>query len=1064
MSRGRPGSGNGRWGIALTAVLAGFALLALRAEVVVESVAPLSAPEKAGLTAGDRLARAVVLEQDGRPGEWVSLSSPYAWERFEALRAGWGSAVLEGQRNGTPARWDLGPGRGGLKVRPAREGDPLGACWEKVQAAWTAAAEKRWQEALSALGDAEALAGDLAPEVLPGILLERGNLLRKKGDLAGAGEAFARAAAACAQKFGESDLWRAECLYRQGAAAWVRRDLSAAEGPHREALALRRKLAPGSPDEAESLNSLGGIAFARADFDGAAALYAEALALFEKADPGGVGSSKVLSNLGSVHRNLGDLPEAEGYVGRALDIQRRLDPGSLVLANSLNNLGLIAHERGDLAKAESCHREALALRERHDPEGPAVAASLNNLAGVAESRGDAVQAGAWYARAVGLMEKKAPDSLDLASCLSNLGAVLGAQGKGVEAREVHLRALAIEESLAPEGAGAAGSHFNLGTEALRAGDPAEARSRFERSAALFRKAAPGSLGLAGALVQQGLLDVRAGDAAGSRAFLEEALSIRARLAPGSMAEAEVLRALGAVAALEGKKEEAIAWSLRALDALDAQMGRLGGSHEVRAEYRSGALPFYEEAMDRLLSAARGREAFSVFERGKARVLLEILGERDLLQTLQVPPDLAREGRRLDRACGRVMEALAETGGESDPEPWKRLTLRLSELRAERAALAFKVRQASPAYAALAYPQPLGIDGVCGRLPEGVCLVAYSVGESSTRLFAVASGGGFRAVALPVGRDALGDKVKAFRKAILEARSPARGTQRVTARGQDLYDLLLGPAEALVGPSRHLVIVPDGPLHALPFGVLSPGREGAFLGAMKTLSISPSATAYVELGEGLGKNPVGGVAAAFAWGGEGGASRPNLSATLPEAHELAGLGRECRFFTGEEATEARFRESATSASVLHFACHANLDGRFPLNSCLLLKERAGGRPEEDGRVRAWEVLQEIRTPARLVVLSACETGLGREVAGEGLLGLVRAFHAAGAPAVAASLWKVEDSTTARMMGAFYVHLGKGASPAEALRKAQSDLREGRATGLPLPPYYWAAFQIYGRGDK
>ncbi|MEW5763924.1 MAG: CHAT domain-containing protein [Acidobacteriota bacterium] len=1063
MKEARPGAVRRRWSAGLTAVLAGFVLLSLRAEVVVESVAPLSAPEKAGLAAGDRLARAAVLSEDGRPGEWVVLSSPFAWERFEALRAGYGTALLEGERNGTPVNWNLGPGRGGLKVCPGRKDVRMDGCWERVQAARSAASESRWPEALSALEKAEALAGDLPTEVLPGILLERGNLLRKQGDLAGAGEAFARAAAICAARYGEADLWRAECLYRQGAAAWVRRDLAAAEPPHREALAARRKAAPGSPDEAESLNSLGGIAFARADFEGAAALYAEALALFEKSEPGGVGSSKVLSNLGSVHRNLGDLSEAEEYVGRALAIQRRLDPGSLVLANSLNNLGLIAHERGDLSKAESCHREALALRERHDPEGPAVAASLNNLAGVAESRGDALQAEAWYARAVVLMEKKAPGSLDLASCLSNLGAVLGAEGKSARAREAHLQALAIEESFAPEGAGAAGSHFNLGMEALRTGDLKEARSRFERSEVLFRKAAPGGLGLAGALYHEGLLDLKGGDVAAARALLEEALSIRSRLAPGSLAQAEAMRALGGVATREGKRDEAISWSLRALDALDSQMGRLGGSHEVRAEYRSGVFPFYEETMDLLLSSGRGEEAFSALERGKARVLLEILGDRDLHRSIQVSPDLAREGRRLDRACGRVLEALAESGEEAGSAGFKRLTLRLSELRAERAALAVKVREQSPAFASLAYPRPLGVEAVQSRLSKGTCLVAYSVGESSTRLFAVASGGGFRAVVLPVGRDALGQRVSAFREAILEARSPARSIHRVTARGQDLYDLLLGPVDAIVGPSRHLVIVPDGPLHGLPFGALGSKRDGSFLGALKTLSVSPSATAYVELGGLLKATSQDGAVAAFAYSGEEGTARPSLAATLPEARELGRLGRECRFFQGEEATEKRFREAARASSVLHVACHATLDNRFPMNSCLLLEHTLDGRPEEDGRVRAWEVLEEMRIPARLVVLSACETGLGSEVAGEGLLGLVRAFHAAGAPAVAASLWKVEDSATARLMGAFYEHLGRGAGPSEALRKAQSALRDGKATGLPLPPYYWAAFQIYGRGE-
>jgi CHAT domain-containing protein len=149
--------------------------------------------------------------------------------------------------------------------------------------------------------------------------------------------------------------------------------------------------------------------------------------------------------------------------------------------------------------------------------------------------------------------------------------------------------------------------------------------------------------------------------------------------------------------------------------------------------------------------------------------------------------------------------------------------------------------------------------------------------------------------------------------------------------------------------------------------------------------------------------------------------------------------------------------------LHFACHATLEDQFPLNSCLLLLGKGNGGTAEDGELRAWEILEEIRTPARLVVLSACETGLGREVPGEGLMGLVRAFHASGAPSVVASLWRVEDAATAAIMKAFYGNLAEGRPPAEALRRAQADLRGGSATGRPLPPYYWAAFQVYGRGE-
>jgi CHAT domain-containing protein/Tfp pilus assembly protein PilF len=1070
------------------------------AQAVADEIAPGGTAGKAGLAEGDLLLRAALTPgaEGSAQGPWVEISSPFSWERFESVRAGWGVVVVEGSRNGEPARWQMGPGKSGLRLRPLltgpdlaalksarsggapsgpalealaasleKSGNPSGACWLWMQSASVWGGQKRWPEAMSALDHAASLAPAASPEGPTAVLLERGNLLRKKGDLAGAGEAYGRAAAQCASSFAEKDLWRAECLYRQGAAAWVRRDLEAAERPHQEALAIRRSLAPGSPDEAESLNSLGGIAFARADLDGAAALYAQALALFETADPGGVGSSKVLSNLGSVHRNLGDLPEAEIYVRRALEIQRRLDPGSLALANSLNNLGLITHEKGDLAQAEAFHREALTIREKNDPQGPAVAGSLNNLAGVAESRGDAVQAEAWYRRAVALMEKRAPGSLDLASCLSNLGAVLGAQGKSPEAREIHLKALTIEESFAPEGAGAAGSHYNLGVEALRTGNKKEAATQFGTAASLFRKAAPGGLGLSGALYQLGRLDLDRKQAKQARPLLAEALAIRSRLAPGSFAEAEVLAALSRAADLERRPEEGISWSLKALDALESQMGRLGGSHEVRAEYRSGALPFYEEAMDRLLDAEKGEEAFGVFERARARVFLEMLGERDLTVSAHLQPELEKERRRLDRSYGKTMEALAELDARSEAASLKSLNVQLAEIRSERAALAQRVRAASPALGALAYPEPLDAAGVRTRLDPGTVLVAFSVGAQRTRVFALDARGGFKSVVVPLGREDLAGKVEFFRVAILEAKSPGRGTSLIFARGGELYDVLLSPVVALLGQARRLVIVPDGPLNALPFGALrlNGEAEGSFLSARKAYSVAPSATVYAAMRRDAPQNGRAVEAAAFAWTGQGeSADAPAaLAASLKEAEAVRKLVKETRVYQGDEATEANARLAARRAQVLHFACHATLDGRIPLNSCLLLMGKSDGVPAEDGELRAWEIIEEVRTPASLVVLSACETGLGREVAGEGLMGLVRAFHVSGASSVVASLWRVEDAATAALMKAFYGNLAEGRPPAEALRLAQADLRSGAAKGRPLPPYYWAAFQVYGRGE-
>jgi CHAT domain-containing protein len=147
-------------------------------------------------------------------------------------------------------------------------------------------------------------------------------------------------------------------------------------------------------------------------------------------------------------------------------------------------------------------------------------------------------------------------------------------------------------------------------------------------------------------------------------------------------------------------------------------------------------------------------------------------------------------------------------------------------------------------------------------------------------------------------------------------------------------------------------------------------------------------------------------------------------------------------------------SGTPADYLHFATHALLDGRAPLDSALVLAPGDG----EDGLLRAREVIEQLRVESDLVVLSACDTGLGAELAGEGVLGLSHAFLFSGARTIVTSLWPVADDSTARWMAAFYGELRRGADRDEAVRSAQVEALAG--DGPRRHPYYWAAFQLWG----
>ncbi len=201
--------------------------------------------------------------------------------------------------------------------------------------------------------------------------------------------------------------------------------------------------------------------------------------------------------------------------------------------------------------------------------------------------------------------------------------------------------------------------------------------------------------------------------------------------------------------------------------------------------------------------------------------------------------------------------------------------------------------------------------------------------------------------------------------------------------------------------------------------------------------------------------------------------PPLPYTRREIEGIAGLypSEAVRTYLGAEATEERAKSFGRETRILHFATHGGVDDRFPLDSFVALtipEEHAGER--DNGLLQAWEIFERVRLDADLVVLSACRSALGKELGGEGLIGLTRAFQYAGARTVAATLWSVADRATAELMIRFYRHLRDGKPKDAALRAAQIDLisdpiqvrdETGQTVAMDASaPYYWAAFQLIG----
>jgi CHAT domain-containing protein len=212
----------------------------------------------------------------------------------------------------------------------------------------------------------------------------------------------------------------------------------------------------------------------------------------------------------------------------------------------------------------------------------------------------------------------------------------------------------------------------------------------------------------------------------------------------------------------------------------------------------------------------------------------------------------------------------------------------------------------------------------------------------------------------------------------------------------------------------------------------------------TITVAPTLAFSVAPGPGL---PAGPVVAVAGPGVEGVA--PELSAVLE------GLGtRGVAVLQGDRATETEVRRHAPGAGLLHFAAHARPNDAEPSFARLNLVQADG----DDGRLHAYEI-EGLRLAGTLVVLSACETGAGRLLAGEGVLSLSRAFLRAGASGTVATLWPVGPATT-ELMGAFYPALARGQPPADALRQAKLVLRRGQWAN----PFHWAGFALVQRGPQ
>jgi len=785
-----------------------------------------------------------------------------------------------------------------------------------------------------------------------------------------------------------------------------------------------------------------------------------------------------------------DIASSERLLGKPGELIRALCDEARSLAQNAGNRYVEARALADKSRSlsESGYTQAAIDAKQEaaeiygalgDPRDQQVV--LTNLALNYKQVGDearAVQLG----RAALRYSQAAGEAWEEVQVAANFGNILVTFGQRTEGLTLIRSALetARREKLPPNVEGFAS--VQLGRAQFSLGQVPEAADTLEQALAIYQKignrwrqgstrialgaayAALGQLESSHDLIVRGLLELRAsGDRGGELQALYEL--------------AKVERAMG-------KLDEARQHLDEAIEIQETTRREL-----IREDWRSSYLATlrqtYELAVDLRMAAHRRKprggldaEALSVSERARARTLVELLGSAGVDFERGADPELLKRRLEIETALKTQAEQqLRLVTGEHRPEQLiaaqaesERLTEQLRELEG-------KIRNRA-ATGSWAPPETVSANEIRQRLlDEDTTLLEYWFGSEHSYVWVVTSSS-IQAHQLPPRKQV----EKVARRTYAQLKSPS-GTVDAT---KSLSQMLLRPvAQQLKG--KRLVIVADGVLQYIPFGALRLS-DGSPVVSRFTVAYQPSASALsVIREEGRNRQPAAKQAAVFAdpvydkrdprvsgvlvaarTSGE--LTRSVEESGLVELNRLPGTRTEAailRQLTGGDGLleavgfdanrKTVFKKDLASYRILHFATHGLVNSVHPeLSGLVLSLVDRDGRPQ-DGFLQAHEIYQ-LKLGADLAVLSACQTALGKEIRGEGLIGLTRAFIAAGVPRVVASLWSVPDAATAELMRRFYRGILKEGLPAAAaLRQAQDSLRKERRWSAP---YFWAGFILQG----
>ncbi|MBI4752259.1 MAG: tetratricopeptide repeat protein [Acidobacteria bacterium] len=913
------------------------------------------------------------------------------------------------------------------------------------------------------------------------------NFYSDKGDYARAEPFYQRSLAIFEKALGPDDPEVAVSLNNLAQFFWATGDYAQAERFFQRSLTIWEKaLGADHPNVATSLNNLASLYNDKGDYPKAEPLYQRSLAIREKAlGPDHPETATSLNNLAEFHREKGDYTKAEPLYQRSLAIREKaLGPDHAETADSLNNLANLYEDKGDSAKAEPLYQRSLAIYEKAlGPDHPLVATSLNNLANLYQDNGDSARAEALYQRSLAISEKVlGPDHPETATNLSNLANLYQDQGDSAKAEPLYQRVLSIrEKALGPDHPSVATSLNNLALLYDDKGDYPRAEPLFRRSLAIRERA----LGPDHPLVGDSLKNL----AELYQAKGETAQAIMFLTRSNDTTERDLIRNL--VSGSESQK----ALYLKQTSSQTDQTITL----QVQAAPRDPAAL---------------RAAVTVILRRKGRSLDAMTSAIAVLRN-QPNPETRKLLEAYTSLANQISIVTLNGSGKKNPETHladlrelenqkekleAEISTRSAEFKTEVTPITLEgVRKLIPAGATLveyAVYRPRDVKTHRFGNPR---FVVYLLDQSQEIRFA------------DLGEvEPIQQAVTAFRRAVsnqassdgwsrtlgLAAQATGGSSTQANVKvvGHHLEKLIFEPVRNLIGSSTHLLISPDGDLNLIPFAALTDGT-GKYLAENYLLTYLTSGRDLLRLQVKTNSqeppfvlvNPMYGTGKGPVLFGNNFAPLSQLKGTLDEGNFLKGLFPDATLRLETAATKKAL-QSVTRPSVVHIATHGYFLKDTPqdtsatdeekrlltredelrsvdyeklweanplLRSCLFFAgaNTGGTNSDDDGTLTALEAAQLNLWGTKLVVLSACDSGVGDVKNGDGVYGLRRALVLAGSEAQVMSLWPVSDQGTKELMTNFYRRLKAGEGRSQALHNTQLEMMKSRKW---RHPFYWAAF--------